>query len=219
MKVKNQFSWQSFKNTPVIGIIRSLSFEIIEKIVPLYQKAGLATLEITMNTDDAPQIIQNLSLQYAGLNIGAGTVLEMPDLERALDAGASFIVTPVLNEEIITYCARNEIPVFPGALTPTEVYKAWKLGASAVKVFPAIRFGAAYLKELKAPLNKINLLPTGGVSLENMETFFEAGAMGVGMGSTLFDKNLLLKRDFERLYLHFENVVSSVKSFSNTTKL
>jgi 2-dehydro-3-deoxyphosphogluconate aldolase/(4S)-4-hydroxy-2-oxoglutarate aldolase len=217
MKVRNQFSWQSFKTTPVIGIIRSLSSEIIEKIVPLYQKAGLATLEITMNTDDAPQIIQSLSLQYPGLNIGAGTVLEMADLKHALDAGASFIVTPVLNEEVITYCARNEIPVFPGALTPTEVYKAWKLGASAVKVFPATRFGAAYLKELKAPLSKINLLPTGGVSLENMQSFFEAGAIGVGMGSTLFNKNLLLKRDFEKLYLHFENVVSSVKSFSNTT--
>ncbi|MEO5648579.1 MAG: bifunctional 4-hydroxy-2-oxoglutarate aldolase/2-dehydro-3-deoxy-phosphogluconate aldolase [Ginsengibacter sp.] len=218
MKIRNQFSWQSFQATPVIGIIRNLSSEIIEKIAPLCQKAGLATLEITMNTDDALQIIKSLSLQYPGLNIGAGTVLEMVDLKHALDAGASFIVTPVFNEEVITYCVRNEIPVFPGALTPTEIYKAWKLGASAVKVFPASQFGPSYLKELQGPLGQIKLLPTGGISLENIEPFFKAGAKGVGMGSTLFNKNFLLERDFERLYLHFEDVVSRVRSFSNTTE-
>lgn len=219
MKERNQFSWQSFRTTPVIGIIRNLSSEIVEEVVPLCKKAGLATLEITMNTHDAPQIIQSLSLQYPDLNIGAGTVLEMDDLENALDAGASFIVTPVLNEEVINYCVRNDIPIFPGALTPTEVYKAWKWGASAVKVFPAIQLGAAYLKELKAPLGEINLLPTGGVSFDNIESFFQAGAFGVGMGGALFNKSLLLKRDFEKLYLHFEKVVSRIRSFGNTTEL
>ena len=218
MNVKNQFSWKSFETMPVIGIMRNVAPKIIETIVPLYQKADLTTLEITMNSDEAPQIIRSLSAQYPDLNIGGGTVLEMADLESAIEAGASFIVTPILNEEVITYCVQNEIPVFPGALTPTEVYKAWKLGASAVKVFPATQFGTAYLKELKGPLSKINLLPTGGVSIQNIEGFFKAGAVGVGMGSTLFDKKLILKRDFEGLYSHFESLSFKVRRIRNSVK-
>jgi 2-dehydro-3-deoxyphosphogluconate aldolase/(4S)-4-hydroxy-2-oxoglutarate aldolase len=97
MNVKNQFSWKFFEAMPVIGIMRNVAPRIIEKIVPLYQKAGLTTLEITMNSDEAPQIIRSLSTQYPDLNIGAGTVLEMDDLESAIEAGASFIVTPILN--------------------------------------------------------------------------------------------------------------------------
>jgi Entner-Doudoroff aldolase len=218
MNAKNQFSWKSFETMPVIGIMRNVAPAIVETIVPLYQKADLTTLEITMNSDEAPQIIRSLSAQYPDLNIGGGTVLEMADLESAIEAGASFIVTPILNEEVITYCVQNEIPVFPGALTPTEVYKAWKLGASAVKVFPATQFGTAYLKELKGPLSKINLLPTGGVSIQNIEGFFKAGAVGVGMGSTLFDKKLILKRDFEGLYSHFESLSFKVRRIRNSVK-
>ena len=218
MNAKNQFSWKSFETMPVIGIMRNVAPKIVETIVPLYQKADLTTLEITMNSDEAPQIIRSLSAQCPDLNIGGGTVLEMADLESAIEAGASFIVTPILNEEVITYCVQNEIPVFPGALTPTEVYKAWKLGASAVKVFPATQFGTAYLKELKGPLSKINLLPTGGVSIQNIEGFFKAGAVGVGMGSTLFDKKLILKRDFEGLYSHFESLSFKVRRIRNSVK-
>jgi 2-dehydro-3-deoxyphosphogluconate aldolase / (4S)-4-hydroxy-2-oxoglutarate aldolase len=218
MNVKNQFSWKSFETMPVIGIMRNVAPGIVETIVPLYQKAGLSTLEITMNSDEAPQIIRSLSAQYPDLNIGAGTVLEIADLESAIEAGASFIVTPILNEEVVTYCVQNGIPVFPGALTPTEVYKAWKLGASGVKVFPATQLGASYIRELKGPLGQINLLPTGGVSIENIEGFFKAGAMGVGMGSSLFDKNLILKRDFESLYSHFESLSFKVRRIRNSVK-
>jgi 2-dehydro-3-deoxyphosphogluconate aldolase/(4S)-4-hydroxy-2-oxoglutarate aldolase len=210
MEAKNKFSWEAFETMPVIGIIRNLSSEIIEKMVPLYQQSGLTTLEITMTSDDAPKIIKNLSLQYPELNIGAGTVCEMEDLHIAIESGASFIVTPILNEDVISYCVKNGIPVFPGALTPTEIYKAWRLGASAVKVFPAIQFGASYLKELQGPLSQIRLLPTGGVSLENIESFFEAGAIGVGMGGSLFDKGMISRQDFENLYLHFKDVYSRV---------
>jgi 2-dehydro-3-deoxyphosphogluconate aldolase/(4S)-4-hydroxy-2-oxoglutarate aldolase len=211
MEAKNKFSWKAFETIPVIGIIRNLSSGIIEKMAALYEKSGLNTLEITMNSEGAPLIIKSLSEKYPGLNIGAGTVCEMKDLNVAIEAGASFVVTPILNEEIISYCVENKIPVFPGALTPTEIYKAWKLGASAVKVFPASQFGASYLRELRGPLTQIKLLPTGGVSLENIEHFFESGAMGVGMGSSLFDKGMISRNDFESLYLHFTDVYSRVK--------
>lgn len=211
MDIKKQFSHEAFESIPVVGIMRNFTFDIIEKIVPFYQTSGLTTLEVTMNSEGASEIIKTLSALYPALNIGAGTVCEMEELHAALEAGASFIVTPVLTEEIITFCVDNEIPVFPGAFTPTEVYKAWKLGATAVKVFPASQLGPRYLKELKAPLNKIKLLPTGGVSLENLEDFFKSGAMGAGMGSTLFDKEMISKKDFEGLHLHFKKIVSKVK--------
>jgi 2-dehydro-3-deoxyphosphogluconate aldolase / (4S)-4-hydroxy-2-oxoglutarate aldolase len=211
MKVINEFSMKAFEVMPVIGIMRNLSFETIEKIVPFYQKAGLTSLEITMTSDGAAKIIKNLSAQFPGLNIGAGTVCDLDDLQSALEAGASFIVTPILNKEVISYCVSHTIPVFPGALTPSEIYEAWKLGATAVKIFPAVQFGPTYLKELKGPFSKIKLLPTGGVSLQNIRHFFEEGAMGVGMGSSLFDKDIIAHQDFEGLYIHFKSVFSTVK--------
>ena len=211
MNVKKEFNHEAFEQMPVIGIMRNFSAENINQIVPLYQRAGFTTLEITMNSEGAEEIIKALSKQYPGLNIGAGTVCEMEDLRKAINAGASFIVTPILNEEVIRHCAKNNIPVFPGALTPTEIYQAWKLGAAAVKIFPATYFGPAYIKDLKAPLNKIKLLPTGGISLQNMEAFFKAGATGVGMGSTLFDKQMISEKNFDNLYLHFEKIIAKIK--------
>ncbi|GAA4315163.1 bifunctional 4-hydroxy-2-oxoglutarate aldolase/2-dehydro-3-deoxy-phosphogluconate aldolase [Compostibacter hankyongensis] len=206
------FSQEAFERMPVIGIMRNFAPAVTAAVVPLFEKAGFTTLEITMNSAGAEDIIRDLVARYPGLNIGAGTVCEMTDLERALAAGASFIVTPIVNEEIILHCAADHIPVFPGALTPTEVYRAWKLGASAVKVFPSAQYGAAYIRDLKAPLQQVPLLPTGGVSLKNIADFFAAGAMGAGMGSTLFDKTLIAAGDFEALYHHFEQLAATVKA-------
>src|SRR5690606_18081736 len=103
----------------------------------------------------------------------------------ALDAGAQFVVTPITDEEVISACVERDIPIFPGAYTPTEIYKAWSLGASMVKVFPASKLGPDYIKEVLAPLQQIHLMPTGGVGLENMEAFYKAGAKGFGIGSQL----------------------------------
>lgn len=217
MKEDKQFLWHSFKTVPVIGIIRNMDAVLVEELAPLCRDTGLTTLEITMNTRLAPQMIKSLRRQYPGMNIGAGTVLKMDELEQALDAGATFIVTPVLNEDVISFCARNEIPVFPGAFTPSEIYRAWEAGAAAVKVFPASVAGPAYLKEVGAPLRQVRLLPTGGVTVENMESYFMAGAAGVGMGSALFRKDLIANKDLSRLKQHFEQVVSAVKRCSHAT--
>ena len=214
MKV-NKFSWEIFEDMPVVGILRDFSFEILEKVIPLYQKAGLNTLEVTMNSKDAAKVIRAMIKLYPDLNIGAGTVLDLDELELARQAGASFTVTPVLNEEVIKECVKNNIPVFAGALTPTEIYRAWKSGASAVKIFPATHFGPAYLKDLSGPFDKIKLLPTGGVSIGNIENFFNAGAFGVGMGSTLFDKKMILNNEYEKLYGHFKEISLKVKALKN----
>lgn len=198
------FSWHLFNQMPIVGILRNISREAIYELLPGYQSAGLTTLEITLNTPEALSIIQELRLQYGNqLNIGAGTVRSMADLEAALDAGASFIVTPILDEDVLKECVSRQVPVFPGAYTPTEIYKAWSLGASIVKVFPATALGPGYFKDVLAPLNDIRIMPTGGVSLETIPGFHHAGASAFGIGSPLFKKELIDKKDWPGLTDHF----------------
>lgn len=202
---KQIFSHELFAKVPVIGIIRGMETATVIQIVPFYISAGLTTIEITMNTKSAGEIIHFIGEQYCGrINVGAGTVCNMEDLKSALSSGAQFIVTPVLCEEVIIECVRRNIPVFPGALTPTEIYRAWELGATMVKVYPATYFGAAYIKDVKAPLNKIKLLPTGGVDKDNMDSFVKAGADGLGIGSKLFDREYIRSERWEDLKNHFE---------------
>ena len=145
---KNDFSWPQFAKVPVIGIVRGLTFDEIMKILPVYISAGLTTIEITMNTASAKEIIRYAVDNYAGkLNIGAGTVCNEKDLKEAIQAGAQFIVTPILNSKVIKECVKTGIPIFPGAFTPTEIYQAWEQGASMVKVYPATSLGPDYIKD------------------------------------------------------------------------
>ena len=203
-----EFSWQEFSKVPVVGIIRNLSIDEISKILLVYHAAGLTTIEITMNTPFAADIIRSATEQYKGkLNVGAGTVCSVEDLKLALEAGAQFIVTPILNPEVVKLCVKSKIPVFPGAYTPTEIYQAWELGADMVKVYPATALGPDYIRDVKAPLNKIKLMPTGGISLNNLEAFMKAGADGLGIGGQLFDKELIKNQDWDGLLEHFKQYV------------
>ena len=187
--------------------------DVMRDIVKAYLKAGLHTIEITMNTAGATGIISSLRIEFNDLNVGAGTVCNMEDYNNAVAAGAQFIVTPILDETVIKTAVAHGIPIFPGAYSPTEIYKAWSLGASAVKIFPATQLGVQFIKDISAPLNNTKLLPTGGVSLENIKSFFEAGAVGVGMGSSLFNKKLIQEGDFEGLTEHFANIKSEINRF------
>ncbi len=188
-----------------------MSFEEMDGILSVYAAAGLTTIEITMNTEGAEDMIRFIIENYGGkLNIGAGTVCTEDELHRALNAGAQFIVTPVVNEKIIRTCVEKGIPIFPGAFTPTEIYNAWSLGATMVKIFPGSLIGPGYIKDIKAPLNKVKLIPTGGVSLDNILDFKKAGADGYGMGSHLFNKDLIKEKNWQGLKLHFEQFVKKV---------
>ncbi|GAB3694593.1 bifunctional 4-hydroxy-2-oxoglutarate aldolase/2-dehydro-3-deoxy-phosphogluconate aldolase [Spirosoma flavus] len=210
---QSSFSWELFTQMPIVGIIRNVAVDDIQQILPIYRESGLTTIEITMNTPGAEEVIRYAREHYAeGLNIGAGTVCTKDDLKKALDAGAQFIVTPILDKKVIKSCVKANVPIFPGAFTPSEVYKAWKLGASMVKVFPTTTLGPGYIKDLKAPLNQIKLVPTGGVDLKNMTDFLKAGADGLGIGSHLFDKNLISKKDWAGLTAHFQEFVHQLRS-------
>lgn len=207
------FSWELFQKTPIVGIIRNISMEDVVKILPIYREAGLTTVEITMNTPDATEMIRYaLENEGEGLNIGAGTVCTKDDLDQALEAGAQFIVTPIINKKVIKSCVKKNIPIFPGAFTPTEIYNAWTLGAGMVKIYPATSLGPEYIKDLKAPMNQLKLLPTGGVGLENMSAFLKAGANGLGIGGQLFDKKLIQEQNWEGLKAHFRQFVQKLSS-------
>ena len=190
----------NFKEKPIIGILRGVDAEIIEPLVETVISAGLKALEITMNTAGAPELIRKAKkVSGARLTLGAGTVLTMQDLKIALKSGASFIIMPILIKDLVRYCVKNKTPVFPGALTPGEIYQAWEAGAAMVEVFPAKSFGPEYFRQIKGPFNKIELLACGGVTPENLKDYFSAGASAVTFGASVFRKDWLLNKDFKAI--------------------
>ncbi len=189
-----------FKQLPIMGILRGIDEEMITPIVEVAQSAGLETIEVTMNTPGASELIKKMvRIAQGRLTVGAGTVLTLEDLHRALDAGATFIVLPTLVDEVIEDCVRHHIPVFPGALTPNEIIHAWRAGAAMVKVFPAKFFGPEYFKEIKGPFQDVELLACGGVNHESISSFFACGASGAAFGGSIFKKEWLKQRDYSRI--------------------
>jgi 2-dehydro-3-deoxyphosphogluconate aldolase/(4S)-4-hydroxy-2-oxoglutarate aldolase len=186
-----------FKELPILGILRGIELAALEPLLEAVMQAGLETIEITMNTQDAAQLITRAVKYSRGrFAIGAGTVLTKEELKCALDSGATFIVMPTLIRDLTEYCVKNKIPVFPGALTPQEIYHCWQAGATMVKVFPAKFFGPEYFRELKAPFGDIELLACGGITPQNLEGYFRNGASAVSIGSSVFRKEWLKERDF-----------------------
>lgn len=202
---------KEFEKLPILGILRGIEESLIEPLVETVISAGLKTLEITMNTKDAPKLIRRMIKHAAGrLTIGAGTVLTMDDLHKALDAGATFIVSPTLVPDVLSYCVKNSIPAFPGALTPQEIYAAWRAGATMVKIFPARFFGPAYFKEIKGPFQDIKLLAVSGVNPDNIGSFFSLGASAVAFGGSVFKKEWLTAGEFLRIGESIKALISKV---------
>jgi len=173
----------------LVPVVRAASAEEAFAAVEAIRAGGIPILEITLTVPGAIEMINQLTKRLGDeALIGAGTVLDADTAQQCIDAGARFIVSPALDIPTIQLCRRLDVPVFPGALTPTEVVAAWRAGANAVKVFPANAVGgASYLKSLKAPLPQIELLPTGGVNLNTAADFIAAGAFALGVGADLVD--------------------------------
>ena len=184
---------QRIRDTGLIPVVRAESADLAMRAVEAIKAGGVDVLEVTMTVPGAIDVIAKLAATFGTeVVIGAGTVLDPDTANKCVQAGAQFIVSPALNEETIAFCRANDVAVFPGALTPTEVVRAWNVGADAVKVFPAGAVGgASYLKALKAPLPQIELVPTGGVSLKTAADFINAGAMALGVGADLVDTKAL----------------------------
>ena len=195
--MSDTFSHERFQRLPLVGILRGFRAEQIEPTVAACLAGGLTSLEITMNTEGADDQIRSAIRAAAGrMNIGAGTVTSRERLESALEAGASFIVTSAVIPAVIKRCRELDVPVIPGALTPTEVWQAWDAGATMVKLFPADLGGPGYIKALKGPYPEIKIMATGGVSLDTIDGYLEAGADGFGLGGPLFKKDKIDSEDW-----------------------
>ena len=202
------------KPMPVVGILRDIPQGAEEACVKIAAQCGLKAIEVTMNTANAAEIIAALKTAAKPLNIavGAGTVRHGHDLEKALAAGAEFIVTPNTRNEIIRLSCTAGVPIIPGALTPTEVQKAFDLGASAVKIFPVNCVGGPeYIKALRGPFRDIPLMACGGVNPENAQAYFKAGANLVSFGASIFDPKLMAAGDWKTIAEKLNKRLDAIK--------
>jgi len=192
------FDKTTFWEMPLVVIMRGFPLDTVTPIVQAIERGGLCTLEITMNTPRATDQIRAAVQAAAGgrMQIGAGTVTTPERFEKAIEAGASFIVTPNLNADVIQLCRQHAIPFIPGAWTPTEIYQAHEWGALAVKIFPANTHGPDFVRAIKAPFPQIKLAPTGGVTVERMRGYLAVGADAFGLGSPLFPQEAVQSRDW-----------------------
>lgn len=173
----------------VVAIGRHVTAEAVPAVADALVSGGVRAFELTLNEPEADAL---RAIEAAarigpdvGLEVGAGTVLSIEAAGRAIDAGATFLVMPHFDEDLVAWAARRGIPAFPGCATPTEILAAWRAGAAAVKLFPASSVGPNFVREMRGPFPDIPLVPTGGVTLETAPAFIAAGAVAVGMGGWL----------------------------------
>lgn len=177
----------------IVPVVRASSPRQALMAAEAVAEGGIPVVEITMTVPGAVDVIRELAKSNpSGVLIGAGTVLDADSAKGCVDAGAQFLVSPALNIETIEFAVKQKILIMAGALTPTEIVKAWKAGSDFVKVFPCGQVGGAkYIKALKGPLPQIPLVPTGGVNLNTAAEFLEAGAEALGVGSELVQADAL----------------------------
>ena len=187
---------QQLKAVKVIALIRANSSDSLLECARALAAGGLNAIELTMTTPGAIEMTTKVARELPDLLLGLGTVLDAATARAGIDAGAKFIVTPAVRPEVIAVCKERGVPVLSGALTPTEAYTAWELGADVIKIFPAEFFGPAYIKSLKAPFPHIEFLPTGGVTPETVGDFLRAGAFATAAGSALVAASALKDRDW-----------------------
>ncbi|MEG3840684.1 bifunctional 4-hydroxy-2-oxoglutarate aldolase/2-dehydro-3-deoxy-phosphogluconate aldolase [Microcoleus sp. herbarium14] len=197
----NHQSWLTLlKKHRAIAVIRSSEKELAWHMASSVAAGGIQFIEITWNTHKAAELIAELRSEFPTFSIGTGTLLNLEQLQQAIDCGAQFLFTPHTDVAMIKTAVDAGVPIVPGAFSPTEILTAWQAGATCVKVFPISGLGgAAYLQSLQGPLGHIPLIPTGGVTLENAKIFIEAGAIAVGLAGELFPKELVENGDWEAI--------------------
>ncbi|MDQ6786200.1 MAG: bifunctional 4-hydroxy-2-oxoglutarate aldolase/2-dehydro-3-deoxy-phosphogluconate aldolase [Acidobacteriota bacterium] len=189
---------ETIKREKLVPVVRTNSTEDARKAIQVLSKCGIKIFEITMTVPNAVELIAELNKSNTEILLGAGTVLDKNQAEKCIEAGAKFVVSPVFDTETVKFCREKKVAVMPGAITPTEVLTAWNAGADCVKVFPCdVMGGAKYLKTLKTLFPHVEMMPTGGVSLETIADFFKAGAIAVGVGADLVDTKAIREGNLE----------------------
>lgn len=184
----------------VVAVIRLADASKLVPVIEAVARGGVRCIEITMTVPNAIELIRQVSNTVSSdILIGAGTVTDAETARAVIDAGAQFVVSPILNPDVIAACKQADVYCAPGCFTPTEIFTAWKLGADIIKVFPATSLGPKYFKDIKGPFPQIPLMPTGGVSIDNAHEWIAAGAVAVGIGSDLLDKKAIDEGRYEVL--------------------
>lgn len=192
--------WQVLRQERVIAVIRSQNISLAISLAKAVAAGGIKLIEITWNSTEPAQIIQQLRADLPECWIGTGTILTVDELKEAILSGIRFCFTPYVNQTLIQIANQAQIPIIPGALTPTEIITAWQMGATCVKVFPIQAVGGAdYIKALQGPMGQIPLIPTGGVTLENAKEFIRSGAIAVGLSGQLFPNSLVQSQSWSEI--------------------
>ena len=208
----------SLRTSRLIGILRGLEFDELSMLDGACRDAGIKFVEITMNTANAAEKIAALVRLSAGAyQVGAGTVLSREQFRQAVNAGASFVVSPVLVPEVAQVAVAENIPFLPGALTPQDVYNCHTSGATVVKVFPIQCFGPGYIRELRGPFDDIPLLACGGIRPDNIVSYLESGADGVAIGSGTFKREWLRNKEQKALTVALSALTDLVKPKASAT--
>lgn len=212
MHMTKEEQLRCIEETGIVAVIRTQDGSELVSICQALVEGGVLAVEITMTSPGALGAICQAAKTLGGKAlIGAGSVLDPETAREALLAGADFVVSPVLNRDVVALCRRYGKIVIPGAFTPTEILTAWEAGADVVKVFPATKLGPSFFKDVKGPLPQVKLTPTGGVDLNNLGDFLKAGAAFVGVGSALVSRNLVAARDWAGLTALAAEYVQEVK--------
>ena len=197
----------------ILPVVRAASSAEAIAVADAIGAGGVQALEITLTVPGALDVIAEVVARYGDrFLIGAGTVLDAEQARSCIAAGARFIVSPILDEATIAQGRSADVAVLPGALTPTEIVRAWRAGADFVKVFPCSAVGGpSYIKAVKAPLPDIPLVPTGGVTLDTVGAFFAAGASAVGVGGDLCDLQAIRRGDSAKVTSTARRYVAAVQ--------
>tara|TARA_B100001769_G_C21995119_1_gene534841 strand:+ start:149 stop:772 length:624 start_codon:yes stop_codon:yes gene_type:complete len=199
-------------NNKVIAVIRSTTSDDLSPFIDVIVESGINSIEITLTTPNALSVIKQLKSYYKGsILIGAGTVTNLDSAKKALDVGAEYIVTPVLNMEVIDYVKKSRFPVISGAFSPTEIYNSFHAGSDMIKIFPANLLGIENFKSIQVIMPKLTLMPTGGISSENAREWLNAGADVLGIGSSLINDQIISNKDYDKLKSNSQKILESIK--------
>jgi len=200
----------------VLAVLRGPSPDLTLKMVDALIKGGVIGIEITFTTPNAIEVVKNLHQEFGReILLGMGTLTKPDQVEEAVTAGATFLVSPHTDPTLGTEMANSGVPVMMGALTPSEVMRAVGLGSDVIKIFPGSLGGPAYMKALKGPFPDIPMMPTGGVSESNLVDWFKAGAFAVGAGSNLCPKEYALSGEYEKITEIAANFMAAIRAARN----
>jgi 2-dehydro-3-deoxyphosphogluconate aldolase/(4S)-4-hydroxy-2-oxoglutarate aldolase len=195
----------------VVAVIRLKDPSRLRAVVDAMAEGGVRALEVTMTVPRAVELIGELAPTLPeGFLLGAGSVTDAATARAVIDAGASFVVSPVFRPEVIAACHERGVPAMPGCFSPTEILAAHECGADVVKVFPATMLGPQFIRDVRAPLPQVKLMPTGGVTLDNAGDWIRAGAVAVGIGSALVDAKAIERGRFDLITANARRVVENV---------